>query len=156
MPAPMTTRSGFSMKVLGPTWGEDIGVLLVEGYRPGCNAQVAELELPIEEANRQAIELGIPVRFREEVDQPKQKEEPVYTDANFACTIQSQIAHTGKFRWRTGTPKRLLGAGGYLPKGCSTQETVGRSAPEQRDLKGDPHHVIVGESPGDLLRLQPG
>ena len=42
------------------------------------------------------------------------------------------------------------------PQGCSTQETVGRSAPELRDLKGDPHHVIVGESPGDLLRLQPG
>ena len=67
----------FFSKGCGADWGKDIGVLSVEGYHPGCNAQIAELELPIEEANRRAIELGIPVRFREEVDQLKQKEEPV-------------------------------------------------------------------------------
>ena len=69
----------FFSKGCGADWGKDIGVLSVEGYHPGCNAQIAELELPIEEANRRAIELGIPVRFREEVDQLKQKEEPVRT-----------------------------------------------------------------------------
>ena len=63
----------------GATWGEDIGVLVVDGYSPGHDAQIAELEIPIEEANRRATELGIPVRFREKVDQPKQKEEPVRT-----------------------------------------------------------------------------
>jgi hypothetical protein len=64
----------------GADWREDVGVLVVDGYSPGHDAQAAELTVSIEEANRRAIELGIPVRFREKVDQPKQKEEPVQTD----------------------------------------------------------------------------
>jgi len=40
-----------------------LGVIIVEGDSPG-NYYAAELEIPIEEANRKAIAAKIPIRFK--------------------------------------------------------------------------------------------
>ena len=49
----------------GSGWKTDLGVVIVEGSHPGSSYCAAELTVPVEEANRRAIELGIPVRFRD-------------------------------------------------------------------------------------------
>jgi hypothetical protein len=51
---------GFSRGAL-----KELGVRIVEGEHPGSTYYVAELRLPIDEANRRARELGIPVLFVE-------------------------------------------------------------------------------------------
>ena len=40
-----------------------LGVIVVEGDRPGSTYYAAELTVPVAEANRRAEEAGIPIRF---------------------------------------------------------------------------------------------
>ncbi|HEB51829.1 MAG TPA: hypothetical protein ENI87_01105 [bacterium] len=48
----------------GSKWCTELGVDVVEGEHPGSTYYAAELRIPIEEANRRAERLGIPIRFR--------------------------------------------------------------------------------------------
>ena len=42
---------------------EKLGIVIVEGDRPGSTYFAAELRIPIEEANERAEAAGVPVRF---------------------------------------------------------------------------------------------
>ena len=43
---------------------EKLGIVIVEGVRPGSTYFAAELRIPIEEANERAEAAGVPVRFK--------------------------------------------------------------------------------------------
>ena len=64
---PAATPEGAAFEyfnMLSPDEREQLGIEIVEGEHPGSTFCAAELVVDVEEANRLAGELGVPVRFR--------------------------------------------------------------------------------------------